>query len=355
MIVKNEEAVLGRCLESVAGVFDEIIIVDTGSADQTVEIAKRFTDKVFYFEWVEDFAAARNEAFSKATGDYIMWLDADDIVEPAEREKMLQLKESQDGEVDMYYMKYNLLKDENGVVIWSTLRERLIRREAGLYWIEPIHEVIEAQGETETVNIAITHGEKERTHSDRNLRIHELQAKNGTQTQRGRFYYASELKTHFRFKESIQQYEAFLENGGTWREDNIQACIDLAYLHKMLGEKEKSVKYLLQTMLYDPPRAKACCLIGDYFYEKDDDVNCVYWYDMALHPNTHRKDGFFEPDYCDFYPHLQLCLVFDRLELHEGAYRHFLAAKALKPTHPSVVFNEAYFLENYPEVVEKFQ
>ena len=78
MIVKNEEAVIGRCLESVQGMVDEIIIVDTGSEDRTKEIVERYTDKIYDFSWRDDFAAARNYSFSLASGDFILWLDADD-------------------------------------------------------------------------------------------------------------------------------------------------------------------------------------------------------------------------------------------------------------------------------------
>jgi Glycosyl transferase family 2/Glycosyl transferases group 1 len=91
IIVKNEEENLPRCLASVEGIFDEIIIVDTGSTDRTKEIAREFGATVFDFEWVDSFAAARNEALSHATGNYAFWLDADDEVEPGERVKLLAL------------------------------------------------------------------------------------------------------------------------------------------------------------------------------------------------------------------------------------------------------------------------
>lgn len=84
MIVKNEENFLERCLNSVKGLVDEIIIVDTGSTDKTKEIARRFTDKVFDFEWCDDFSAARNESLKHATGDWILVLDADEVI--AERD-----------------------------------------------------------------------------------------------------------------------------------------------------------------------------------------------------------------------------------------------------------------------------
>ncbi|MBT9544047.1 MAG: glycosyltransferase family 2 protein [Candidatus Sericytochromatia bacterium] len=80
MIVKNEAPCLARCLESVKGIADEIIIVDTGSEDQTVQIAHTFTDKVFHFDWCDDFSAARNESLKHATGDWILILDADEVL-----------------------------------------------------------------------------------------------------------------------------------------------------------------------------------------------------------------------------------------------------------------------------------
>lgn len=80
MIVKNEEDVLGRALKSVQGIADEIIIVDTGSTDSTKEIASSYTNKIYDFEWCDDFSKARNYSFSKATKDYCMWLDADDVI-----------------------------------------------------------------------------------------------------------------------------------------------------------------------------------------------------------------------------------------------------------------------------------
>ncbi|MFC4777807.1 glycosyltransferase [Paenibacillus sp. GCM10023252] len=80
MIVKDEQEVLGRCLESVKDLVDEIIIVDTGSSDQTIEIALTYTSKVYTFKWIDDFAAARNESIKYATGKWILILDADEFI-----------------------------------------------------------------------------------------------------------------------------------------------------------------------------------------------------------------------------------------------------------------------------------
>src|SRR5207248_3630819 len=91
MIVRDEENHLPPCLESVRGIFDVIVVVDTGSVDRTKEIAVGFGARVFDFAWIDDFAAARNAALSHATGDYAFWLDADDVLDPREREKLRAL------------------------------------------------------------------------------------------------------------------------------------------------------------------------------------------------------------------------------------------------------------------------
>ncbi len=92
MIVKNEEITLERCLNCGEDFVDEIIIVDTGSTDKTKEIAKKFTDKIYDFEWLQDFAAARNFSFSKATKEYIFYLDADDIILEEDQKKLKKIK-----------------------------------------------------------------------------------------------------------------------------------------------------------------------------------------------------------------------------------------------------------------------
>ena len=92
LIVKNEEAVLEKCLDSVKDIVDEIIIVDTGSTDNTKVIAERYYAKIYDFKWCNDFSKARNYSFSFATKDYILWLDADDFLPEIEIQKLQKLK-----------------------------------------------------------------------------------------------------------------------------------------------------------------------------------------------------------------------------------------------------------------------
>ena len=96
MIVKNEEKVLARCLDSVKPAVDEIVILDTGSTDATKDVAARYTDRIYDFPWVDDFSAARNASFAKASMTFTMWLDADDVLLPEDLEALIQLKSQLD-------------------------------------------------------------------------------------------------------------------------------------------------------------------------------------------------------------------------------------------------------------------
>ena len=96
MIVKNEAAHLNACLGDVQPVVDEMIVVDTGSTDQTVSIARNCGANVFQFDWIDDFAAARNESIRHASGDYILWMDADDRLEPESRQALIDFKQGLD-------------------------------------------------------------------------------------------------------------------------------------------------------------------------------------------------------------------------------------------------------------------
>src|SRR6266852_1201445 len=88
LMARNEEGKLAACLQSAADLVDETIVVDTGSTDGTREVAVRLGARVFEFPWCDDFAAARNECIRHAKGDFIFWMDADEVIDNSNREKL---------------------------------------------------------------------------------------------------------------------------------------------------------------------------------------------------------------------------------------------------------------------------
>ncbi len=119
MIVKNEEKYLRDCLESVKDIADDIVIVDTGSTDYTKEIAKEFNAKVFHFDWINDFSAARNYALKKSEGDWILYLDAD---ERLDKDSLEELKNIIKTNLKIgYYCTVKSFDDNNGRITVSVM------------------------------------------------------------------------------------------------------------------------------------------------------------------------------------------------------------------------------------------
>lgn len=345
MIVKNEEDVLSRCLDSVKDLVEEIIIVDTGSTDTTVSIAEQYTDSVYHYSWDDNFAEARNFAFSKATKDFIMWLDADDVLLKEDQIGFQKLKDELNHDVDIVMMNYNITFDSMGRPTFSYNRERLMRRAKEYQWKGAIHEVIVPSGNIIHSKVSISHKKLHPTDPDRNLKIFEkILATGGLLDSRQQFYYARELSYHQRYDEAIEVLLEFLNTGNGWVENNISACIDLAGFYRTTGQNEKIFSSLCRSFEYDEPRAEVCCEIGKYLIDKNQYSSAIFWYKVAASRQlSENSSGFQQPDCYGFVPYMQLCVCYDKTGDSENAWLYHCKAKEIKPDDPSVLHNENYF------------
>jgi glycosyltransferase involved in cell wall biosynthesis len=344
MIVRNEEETIARCLDSVKGITDEIVIIDTGSTDRTKEIALQYTDRIINFVWIDDFAAARNFAFSQATKDYILWLDADDVIADLDREKFLKLKENLDPSIDVINMPYLLAFDQSGVATFSLRRNRLVKRSKNFRWIGAVHEYLEVYGSVLNSDICVTHKGIERDDSDRNLKIYEKRkAKGESFSPRDLFYYANELFDHQFYQRAIKVYREFLTTRKGWVEDNLSACGKLAECFQKLGQKDKELECLLKSFEYATPRAEFCCRLGFYFLGSQQYEQGAFWYKLATKLEKPLNSWGPRIEACwTWLPHLQLCVCYDRLGKHELAYEHNEIAGKYRPDNPQVLFNKKY-------------
>jgi len=337
IIVKNEEDTIGRCLDSVQGLVDEIIIVDTGSTDQTKHIIKKYTELIYDFEWIDDFAAARNYAFSKAKMDYIFWLDADDILLEEDQEKFKLLKQNFDYSLDAVSMNYNLQVDEDGNVISSLRRNRLVKRQNHFQWVGPVHEYLEVNGNILNSDIAVTHASIHHD-SERNLRIYEIRLNRGEEfSPRDLFYYANELFDHQKYTEAISYYTRFLDSHKGWVEDNISACVSLADCFHYIDDLGREFQSLVRSFEFEAPRAEVCCRLGYYFIKKNQPVQAVFWYKLATNLEKSKNIwGRLNHACWTWLPHLMLCNCYKELGNIELAIFHNNEAARFIPEHPSI-------------------
>ncbi|MDO4555657.1 MAG: glycosyltransferase family 2 protein [Lachnospiraceae bacterium] len=348
MIVKNEEDILGRILSQISPVVDEIIIVDTGSTDQTKKIARRFTSLIFDYPWNMDFAAARNMACKKASMDYWMWLDADDFITPHWIDEMKKLKYSLDPTIDVVMMKYITGFDEGNRPVFSYYRERLFKNNGTFFWNGRVHEAITPSGKILYSPIEIEHRKTKPTDPDRNLKIYEQMKKEGEILEaRHQFYYARELFYHAQYENAAKTFQEFLNNPEGWSENKIETCLQLSKCYEKMNAFTAGIDILYQSFSFANPRPKICCELGYRMLQNKMYHGAIYWYKQALTANPEEQTGaFIETDCQHFIPLIQLCVCYDRLGDRKKALFYHKKAQAIKPYDLAVQQNEVYFQKN---------
>ena len=340
MIVKNEEKVIGRCLDSICDIVDEIIVVDTGSTDRTKSIVNQYTDKIYDFEWVNDFAKARNYSFSKATKEYILWLDADDVFLEEDRKKLLKLKEGMDGTVDVYTMLYNYSQDENGTPIIVQRRERIVKRKNNYQWISPIHEVIVPTGNIVDTDIMVTHEKHEIKDMNRNLKIFEQMIKDHVEfDDRQEYCYAKELYFLQKIPEAIKQYNQFINKyikEYDKRKDLLySALIELSDCYKRIGNEEKEWETLLFILRNQIPGKECLNRMADIFFREKKYSEAIFWFEKAL-----EIEDIADSSYQNYYSNICIGVCYYWIGDIKKAYEYNEKAGKMRPKDTTYLYNK---------------
>ena len=280
MIVKNEERNLADCLDCLKGIADEIIIVDTGSTDATKAIASKYTNKVYDFEWINDFAVARNFAFSKATMDYIYSADADERLDEENRRRFLDLKEALLPEVEIVQMYYcNQLENNTIYSFDKEYRPKLYKRVRQFVWQERIHEAVALEPVVFDSDIEIIH-KPSAGHGSRDLKVFASMVKNGeVLSKRLREIYAKELYIAGAV-EDFAAAEDFFVSCAEEAEDMDElkrACTILARYYRLNGNDAEFMKYALKVTALEGS-SEMCFEIGEYFFDRKDYNEAGMWF-----------------------------------------------------------------------------
>lgn len=281
MIVKNEEAVLKRCLDSIHDLMDEIIIVDTGSTDRIKEIAAEYTDKIYDFTWIHDFSAARNFSFSKATKEYIYAADADEVLDEENRKKFRQLKEAMLPEIEMVQMLYcNQLEYNTTYNFDEEYRPKLYKRLREFVWEEPVHEAVRLAPVIYDSDIRIQHRPVS-NHAGRDYNTFLRVWKSGQRlSKKLHNMYARELFIAGEDRDFLEAEPVFQD---TIQEENRSldeikeaACV-IARASRLKGDVAEFFKNALKDTASEGT-SEMCCELGQFYYDRKEYTEAVIWY-----------------------------------------------------------------------------
>jgi len=250
MIVRNEADRIANVLEEASICCDELVVLDTGSTDATVEIAEEYGAEVATTAWRDDFAWARNLSFEFCTSDWILWLDADDHL-PTEAAMAINSMLSRSAVmsaniIDAVSCEYRMI-GALGEVTLCFDRERLIRREAGLRWEGRVHETIAvAYGRSVRNKTVWVEHRPNGKPSDprRNLRIMSSMLDDGDESPRTLFYIANEYRDLGDLDMARTMYRERLGCTDGWKPETAQAAYELGKL--LMGVDNNEAQHWLE-------------------------------------------------------------------------------------------------------------
>ncbi len=281
MIVKNEEQDLKTCLESVKDLVDEMVIVDTGSTDRTEEIARSYGAKVEHFRWVDDFAAARNYAFSLCSCDYIYSADADERLDVENQTRFRLLKDNIDPRIEIVQMVYVDHSEHRSVYNFEReLRPKLFKRVRSFVWEDPIHEQVRLSPVVFDSEIEIIHTPRNQ-HAGRDLATFRKAIDRGvTMTDRLFSMYARELYmagTEEDLAAGFTYFAGEADSGARGVDELRMACCIAARAARLHDDLAGFMKYAMKCVAADGC-SEICCELGAYYLDAGDYNEAQLWY-----------------------------------------------------------------------------
>ena len=328
MIAKNEEKFLEQCLNSVNGLADEIVLVDTGSTDKTKEIAKKFNAKIFDFKWIDDFSAARNESLKHAAKDWILVLDADETLDEEGRKAIKELVNGKENDAFLFLQKnytnetsiagfVNDQHNHNGKTYagwYGSFIARLFRNKKGYKFEGTVHELVEPSIENKKGKIAAT-----------NIVLHHYGNSDSSVVKEKRKFYLELCKKKVEEKKDASSY------------------FELGVLYKENSDFDNAVKSFKKAIELNPKHSMALYELG-VIYEKEKN------YDEAIKFYT---ESLRKKENSESFQSLGVCYL--KKGMLKEAYRNLAKAMLLNPNKYNIYNNLGAVFEkmgNYESAVQ---
>lgn len=289
LIVRDEEKTLPNLLASIEGAFDQVVLVDTGSIDDTQRVFTEWAAEqeehmplganLCQFKWVEDFAAARAYADSFLRTDWTCWADADDVIRNAQNLRALAAEAAP--ELLGYICGYDYARDPHGNCASYLVRERLVRRGAG-EWVGRVHESQLIRGPQTMVSPEVVewihqHPPDPTDSNERNLRILEAWLEEAPEDPRVVGYLGTELLIRDEIDRAGVMFERYLQLKTGWDEERAQVCRKLGSVRIKQGRHDEAIDVALDALQLLPQWPDSYLTLAEAYHEKGEWEKAIEW------------------------------------------------------------------------------
>jgi glycosyltransferase involved in cell wall biosynthesis len=363
MIVKDEEKVIERCLSSVAHLVDEVVIVDTGSTDNTKEIVAKYTTNIYDFQWVNDFSAARNYAASKATGEWILVLDADEYVDEANFKDLIQEIKCDEDKYDAYYAKILNFAGSFGESLVQNYHDRIYKNNGEISYYRKIHEQFQKNNgealKSKNSCLLIFHSgylkqtvsEKQKNH--RNKVLLDSEMNRGSNKAFDYFNLGNEYCSIGDYNKALESYlEAYKLKSDfrlAWVSTTlIQIIICLVSLKRY--NDALSVIKDAENIYNDSP--EFLYLKGEVFFLRGQMEEAKSTFLQLVNQTEMYGNILFRPDLKDQKPHIRLAEIFLHQEDFNGAIYHYTSVLNVNKYNEEAIKKIVFILNKFHSVDE---
>jgi len=368
MIIKptdDEAELLDRCLSTVADHVDEICITITGENEKAEEVCEKYDAKVSHFEWQDDFAAARNYSFEQCSGDYILWLDADDVVKEAENIPTAVDKMKEEG-ADVGVCDYLYDFDEEDYCTVKHRKGRIIKNDGCIKWAGEIHESLQEQRTIDAFyirGVEILHrspNERRDAAKERNIRISQKALEDDPDDPRNYWNLAKSYFTNNDFRDALNAYQNFVKLTGSEAEKYLA-------LHRMAEcalslDDEDPTEYELKAMKLKPSFPDTYLGLGEIYAREGEWEKAKEFLVMGLGKDVPKDEYIvWNPRDYDYSPLMLLAECYFRLNKLKEAKKVLEQCLKIYPGKEAieeridVLKEEIERLDKVDEIVEKFK
>jgi len=321
MIAKNEKKHIRTALDSVQGMVDEIIVVDTGSSDETAELARSYGALVYYFPWRKDFSAARNYSLDRARREWTFWMDADDTALFTKDELLAYLKTGIDAfscEIRFGGSRFQHAR------FWKTAKR--VRFHGLCHEYPNINNMVYTRSPFAFEHSCAFTPEKDRI--GRNIEIMSRSVHAYPNDARQWFYYGNALREGGKPAEALKAYDRYLEIAH-WKDEKNICKRHVHDCHVALGDREAARGALLDAIGIDDRWAEQYFMMGCWYRDSGNTQKAAAWFEMAASTPLHDSSLFKVMDIYEWRAHDELVTCYEKLGRLDEAVKHaeIVAAK----------------------------
>lgn len=346
MIVKNEAQFLQGCLESAYSLVDEMIIVDTGSTDRTIDLAKIYTDKIYSLAWTDDFAAARNESLKHATGDWILLLDADEVLDSGSKRIIDEAINC--WEIAGYQILTRNYTSDSAVSGWKpaedatlscglpgwypSLKVRLFQRKEGVKFEGAVHEMVEKtltalNGKIQALPVVVHHYGELRPKEEKVRRNVLLTKKKVADNPQDAKAYC-ELGIQYKQLGQFAEAEEALRRSVELDPQPLTPLLNLAITVQKQGQYDEAMNLFWKVLQHDEKNSEAYFGLGFCYFQKQDLEKAKENFGLA---------AYYNPLFVEAY--VNLGAIAEKQNKFTEAISYLKRALQLHPQHGRAYYN----------------